>query len=154
MGAEVVLAGPVSFVGALDGLAGIVIFVLLGLALLVARRRVIARRGGTFDCSLRLHDGAHGKGWVLGIGRYSGESLEWYRVFSYATRPRRVLSRRSLQVVDRRAARGPEAFSLLSGAVVVRCNTGSEQVELAMSQDTLTGFLAWMESSPPGIPSA
>jgi hypothetical protein len=154
MGAEVVVSAPISFIGALDGLAVLVVLALLGLALLVARRRVIARRGGTFDCSLRLRDGAHGKGWVLGIGRYSGESLEWYRVFSYATRPRRVLSRRDLQVVDRRAARGPEAFSLLSGAVVVRCIAGTEQVELAMTPDTLTGFLAWAESSPPGIPSA
>jgi hypothetical protein len=154
MGAAAVVSAPISFVGALDGLAGLVTIALLALALLVVRRRLIARRGGTFDCSLRLRDGVHGKGWVLGIGRYSGESLEWYRVFSYATRPRRVLSRRSLQVVDRREARGPEAFSLLSGAVVVRCLSGAEHVELAMSQDTLTGFLAWMESAPPGIPSA
>jgi hypothetical protein len=154
MGAAVVQSASVSFIGALDGLAALVVLALLALGLLVARRRVIARRGGTFDCSLRLRDGVHGKGWVLGIGRYSGESLEWYRVFSYATRPRRVLSRRSLQVLDRREARGPEAFSLLSGAVVVRCRDGDEKVELAMSQETLTGFLAWMESSPPGIPSA
>jgi hypothetical protein len=144
----------VLLISVLDALAGLVVLGLLALALLVLRRRVITRPGGTFDCSLRLGQDKHGKGWVLGIGRYSGESLEWYRVFSYAMRPRRVLSRRDLQVIDRRDPAGPEAFSLLSGAVVVRCRDGDGPVELAMSHDTLTGFLSWLESSPPGIPTA
>lgn len=136
----------------LDGLAAAVALLLLALGLFVLRRRVLTRRGGTFDCSLRLRPGAHGKGWVLGIGRYSGERLEWYRAFSYAMRPRQVLGRRHLYVLDRRAPQGAEVFSLLSGAVVVRCRDGSEPVELAMGPDTLTGFLAWIESSPPGNP--
>ena len=143
-----------SLIVLLDVLAALVALSLIGLGLLVVRRRTITRHGGTFDCSMRFGEGAHGKGWVLGIGRYSGERLEWYRVFSYAMRPRRVLSRRDLQVVDRRDPHGAEAFSLLSGAVVVRCLDGDGPVELAMSQDTLTGFLAWLESSPPGIPTA
>jgi hypothetical protein len=144
----------VSLLLALDGLGAVVIAVLLALVLLFARRRVITRRGGTFDCSVRLHDSGHGKGWVLGIGRYAGERLEWYRVFSFAMRPKRVLGRRHLQVVDRREPHGAEVFALLSGAVVVRCLDGSGPVELAMGKDTLTGFLAWLESSPPGIPRA
>ena len=143
-----------SLIVLLDVLAALVAVSLLALGLLVIRRRVITRRGGTFDCSLRFGTGAYGKGWVLGIGRYSGERLEWYRVFSYAMRPRRVLSRRDLHVVERRDPHGAEVFSLLSGAVVVRCLDGDGPVELAMSQDTLTGFLAWVESSPPGIPTA
>jgi Protein of unknown function (DUF2550) len=59
-------------------------------------------------------------------------------------------------VVDRRSPRGPEVFALLADAVVVRCldGEGPGSVELAMGQDTLTGFLAWLESSPPGIPTA
>ena len=138
----------------LDVLAALVGVALVGLAALFVRRRVVTRRGGTFDCSMRLREGAQGKGWVLGIGRYSGESLEWYRVFSYAMRPKRVLSRRDLHVVDRREPRGAEVYSLLSGAVVVRCRDTSGQVELAMTPDTLTGFLAWVESSPPGVPMA
>ena len=141
-----------SVLQALDGLALVVAVALLGLAVLVTRRRLITRRGGTFDCSMRLHEGAHGKGWALGIGRYSGDALEWYRVFSYSTRPRRVVGRRQLQVVERREPRGPEAFSLLSGAVIVRCHDGTRPVEFAMSPDALTGFLSWAESSPPGMP--
>ena len=45
---------------ALDGLAVLVVVALLGLALLFVRRRVITRRGGTFDCSVRLGQGQHG----------------------------------------------------------------------------------------------
>jgi len=134
----------------LDVLAALVVVALLGLVLLALRRRLITRRGGTFDCSLRFGEGAHGKGWVLGVGRYAGDALEWYRVFSYATRPRRVLVRNSLQVVDRREPTGIESFSLLAGAVVLSCRDDAGPVELAMSGEASTGFLSWVESAPPG----
>jgi hypothetical protein len=32
---------------------------------------------------------------------------------------------------------------------VLRCE-GSNSVELAMGADTMTGFLSWLESAPPG----
>jgi len=140
-----------TLVWVLDALAGVVVLGVLGLILLGLRRRFITRRGATFDCSLRLHDGARGKGWVLGVGRYDGDRLEWFRVFSYATRPRRVFLRRQLQVLDSREPTGVEVFSLLAGAVVVRCRDSVGPVELAMKPDSLTGFLSWVESAPPGV---
>ena len=142
-----------SIIRALDGLAALVVLTLAAVAVLAVRRRVITRRGGTFDCSLRLRPSDSGKGWALGIGRYSGDSLEWYRVFSYATRPRHVMARRELEIVDRRVPEGAEAFALLSGAVIVRCRDGSDagaMVEFAMGDDALTGFLSWLEAAPPG----
>ena len=64
-------------------ISGIVLLLLLGYgAALVARRRLLARHGGTFELSHRLTDDAPGHGWVLGMGRYSGERLEWFRVFT------------------------------------------------------------------------
>jgi hypothetical protein len=140
----------VSVVLALDAVGALVVLVLVALAALALRRRVITRRGGTFDCSLRLRPAGHGKGWVLGVGRYAGDAVEWYRVFSYATRPRRVFGRRDLHVVERRDPQGTEALALLSGAVVVRCRDGDGFVDLAMSRDALTGFMSWLESAPPG----
>lgn len=140
----------------LDLLAAVVVVVLAAITVLAVRRRVITRRGGTFDCSLRLRPARSGKGWALGIGRYSGNSLEWYRVFSYATRPRHVMARRELEIIDRRVPEGTEAFALLSGAVIVRCREGSDTghdtgnvVEFAMGEDALTGFLSWLEAAPP-----
>ena len=139
-----------SWVVALDVLAFVIVLALLGLGLLAIRRRLLTRSGGTFDCSLRLFASDHGKGWALGVARYAGDSLEWYRVFSYSMRPRRAVSRNSLQVVTHREPVGVEAFALLSGSVVVQCRDGDHPLELAMNRDGLTGFLAWVEASPPG----
>jgi hypothetical protein len=138
-----------SLVVLLDAVAALVLLVLVGLIALALRRRFLTRQGGTFDCSLRLRPGSHGKGWALGIGRYAGDTLEWYRVFSFAARPRRTLGRQELEILDRRPPTGPEVFSLLAGAVVVRCRHASGYVEFAMSPDALTGFLSWVESAPP-----
>jgi hypothetical protein len=130
--------------------------VLAALALFVfgLRRRLIQRTGGTFDCSLRETPAPDapptGKGWVYGVARYSGDQVEWFRVFSYAPRPRRVLERSAIEVVERRAPLGEEELALLSDAVVLSCTHREAKLELAMSEDALTGFLAWLEAAPPG----
>ena len=91
-----------------------------------------------------------GKGWVFGIARYNNDSVEWFRVFSYSPRPRRVLQRSRIEVLYRRTPEGQEELALLSGAVVLTCLHAGEPLELAMSEDALTGFLAWLEAAPPG----
>ncbi|MEZ0090549.1 DUF2550 domain-containing protein [Streptacidiphilus sp. EB129] len=91
-----------------------------------------------------------GKGWVFGIGRYNHDAVEWFRVFSYSPRPRRVLQRSGIEVLHRRTPQGQEELALLSGAVVLTCLHAGEPLELAMSEDALTGFLAWLEAAPPG----
>jgi hypothetical protein len=131
---------------------------LLGLFVFGLRRRLIQRPGGTFDCSLRLTPpedtepplAPGGKGWVYGVARYSGDRVEWFRVFSYAPRPRRVLDRPAIEVLGRRAPQGSEELALLSDAVVLSCAHRGDRLELAMSDDALTGFLAWLEAAPPG----
>jgi hypothetical protein len=100
--------------------------------------------------SLRLRPGAQGRGWVLGVGRFNGDALQWYRVFSLAMRPRRTLSRRDLVVLQRREPLGSERRSLLGGAVVLQCRNASGEVEIAMDRSATTGFLAWLEATPPG----
>jgi hypothetical protein len=136
----------------------IIVAGLLGLFVFGLRRRLIQRPGGTFDCSLRLAppEGADplattgGKGWVYGVARYSGDRVEWFRVFSYAPRPRRVLDRPAIEVLGRRAPQGSEELALLSDAVVLACSHRGTRLELALSDDALTGFLAWLEAAPPG----
>ncbi|NJP65967.1 MULTISPECIES: DUF2550 domain-containing protein [Streptomyces] len=126
----------------------------VGLLAFGVRRRLIQRPGGTFDCSARWTPPAAGtspgKGWVYGVARYNGDHIEWFRVFSYAPRPRMTLRRDSIQVRDRRRPHGEEELALLSGAVVLACRHESMDLELAMSEDALTGFLAWLEAAPPG----
>ena len=128
----------------------VVVLAIVGLAALAIRRRVLQRGGGTVELSLRLKRGSQGRGWVLGVGRFEGDSLEWYRVFSLAMRPRRTLSRRDLRVLTRREPAGPERLALLSGAVVMELRSSTGPVEIAMEPSAVTGFLAWLEARPPG----
>ncbi|MGW3323630.1 DUF2550 domain-containing protein [Streptomyces virginiae] len=132
----------------------VVTLVVIGLFVFGLRRRLIQRSGGTFDCSMRWgvseEPDISGKGWVYGVARYSGDRIEWFRVFSYSPRPRRMLERSSIEVVARRAPEGEEELALLSDAVVLGCVHRGTRLELAMSEDALTGFLAWLEAAPPG----
>lgn len=130
---------------------GVLLFLLLLYGLcLVVRRRWLARHGGTFEVSVRVRSGRAGRGWALGVGRYTGDELEWFRVFSLAPRPRYSYRRVELEYVGRRDAEGVEVFSLYSGHIVVTCRTPAGLLEVAMSPAALTGFLAWLEAAPPG----
>ncbi|WP_330298605.1 DUF2550 domain-containing protein [Streptomyces sp. NBC_00503] len=136
--------------------SALVVVALLAIGLFVfgLRRRLIQRSGGTFDCSMRWdvseEPDTSGKGWVYGVARYSGDRIDWFRVFSYSPRPRRLLERASIEVIARRAPEGEEELALLSDAVVLGCVHRGTRLELAMSDDALTGFLAWLEAAPPG----
>ena len=131
--------------------AGVLLLLALlyGLALVI-RRRVISRHGGTFELSCRINPHGDGRGWVLGLGRYSGERLEWFRVFSIAPRTKRSWARDALSYDGRREALGAEQMSLYPDHLVIHCQTREGEVELAMSTASLTGFQSWLEARPPG----
>ncbi|NJC73366.1 DUF2550 domain-containing protein [Planosporangium thailandense] len=137
----------------LEGI-GIGVFVLLfALALLFLRRGFIARSVGTIEMSWRLSTVVPGRGWSPGIGRFAGDELRWYRMFSFSPRPRRTLSRRTLVVEGRRTPDGPERLVLAPDWVIVSCRSKETSVEIAMAQSTLAGFLSWIEAVPPGTVS-
>ena len=126
--------------------AGILLLLLVAYGVaLVVRRRVLARHGGTFELSHRA-----GGGWVLGFGRYSGERLEWFRIFSLSPRPKASWQRDELSYDGRREPLGAEQTSLYPDHLVIRCQTPRGVVELAMSPASLTGFQSWLEARPPG----
>jgi hypothetical protein len=87
---------------------------------------------------------------VLGLGRYEGESLQFYRVFGVLLRPLRSFSRDTITVRHRRQPVSSEQQVLYTGHLVVECTVAGEHVELAMSPEAVTGLLAWLESAPPG----
>jgi hypothetical protein len=134
----------------IEVLLGVVLLVGLPLSSIWMRRRVLSRSGGAIELSLRLRPKSQGRGWVLGVGRFVGDDLQWFRVFSLSARPRRTLSRRDLQVRTRRAPKGPEALALLKGAEVVELTCAGGPVEIALDSSAMTGFLAWLEARPPG----
>ena len=133
----------------LEVLGGIAVALLLGLILLALRRRVI-QRGGSFDCSVRLKNKRFGQGWALGIARYTGNQIEWYRVFSPSLRPSRVLPRDRLKIIRRRKPEYPETLAIIGGHVILECTEDGIEVSLAMSPEATTGFAAWLEAGPPG----
>ena len=117
---------------------------------IAVRRNLIERGGGSVECGLRL---GPGRRWRLGLAAYQPDELRWYPVFGIWLRPGEVFARRALSVVSRRPADPVEMTSVGSGAVVVECDTGqgaASRIELALSEDALTGFLAWLEAAPPG----
>lgn len=134
----------------LDAAGLLLVLVLLYGGLLVLRRRVLSRHGGTFELSHRTAAAAPGKGWVLGLGRYSGDNLEWFRIFSLSPWPKHVWGRSRMSYDGRRAADERERHVLYPGHVVVACTTPDGKVELALSAESLTGLQAWLESHTPG----
>jgi hypothetical protein len=132
--------------------AGFLLVVLL-FAVVLVRRWLLERNGGTIECSLRtLSDtGATGV-WRLGVGSYKGDELHWYRIFGFRGRPRHILHRRGLVVSNRRRPADGEVAGLPAEAAVIELRDGALTVELAMGAAALTGFLAWLEAAPPGFP--
>ena len=120
-----------------------------GVALLV-RRRALRNRGATLEVSYRAGSGRSGRGWLFGLGRYSGERLEWFRIFTLSPWPKRSWDRSELEYAGRRRPEGAEEIALYPNHLVVLCETTGEPVELAMSMESLVGFQSWLEAMPPG----
>ena len=133
-----------------EATGGVLILVLLyGFGLFV-RRRLISRHGGTFELSHRARSDRAGRGWVLGVGRYSGSDLEWFRIFTLAPRPKRRWSRDELAWTGRRVPLPAEQPALYSDHVVVICDTDTGPIELAMSESSVIAFQSWLEARTPG----
>ena len=147
---------------ALDALwffAAFLLLATLAAAVLATRRFLLERGGGTVECGLRSP--AERGSWRLGVASYQGDELCWYGALSVLIRPEQVFHRRSLTVLSRRPSLPSEANVLGPEHVVVELCTrppgdnpkpanDADHVELAMTDEALTGFLAWMEASPPG----
>jgi hypothetical protein len=154
--------------------AGWVLILLVAGAVLAAlglasRRILLGRTGGTVECGLRASEAAT---WRLGLAAYQPDELHWFSAFGVRLRPNEVFDRSSLSILARRPAAQTEAVSIGAGTVVVECRAGRDgdgrdaggrkadgvvasgaavrTVELAMSEEALTGFLAWLEAAPPG----
>ena len=141
------------WLGVVEILAVLIVLLALALVLLAARRRWLDRLGGTFECSLRLRMTTPGAGWALGVARYSEGILEWFRFFSYSPRPKVTFTRGAVRVLETREPDAVEAVALNDDQRVIRVATEANDSgwELAMSPDSLTGLLSWLEAAPPGV---
>lgn len=138
--------------------AVVLVLIILAAAALATRRHLLERSGGTVDCALRSPAGTGS--WRLGVLLYAPDSLQWHGALGILLRPEQTFQRRWLSVLSRRAAEPSEIVTLGDDRVIVEISvkppaddSGSpagSQVELAMTEQALTGFLAWLEASPPG----
>ena len=128
------------------------ILVVLALAILLIRRRVIISHGGVFDCSLRRwHDGQPG-GWAIGMARYSGDSFKWYRMFALIPRHSLQLDRDDMVLRRTRRVDALESLQLFEDQYVVElAPIGDElRLDLSMPQPSLVGLASWLEGAPAG----
>jgi Protein of unknown function (DUF2550) len=144
--------------------AAFLVLIVLAAAVLASRRFLLERGGGTVECGLRRPAGRGA--WRLGVASYQRDELFWYGALSVLLRPEQVFHRRSLTVLSRRPSVPSEATTLGPERIVVELCTrpagdypeladghaesAGDHVELAMTEEALTGFLAWLEASPPG----
>ncbi|MGH1556094.1 DUF2550 domain-containing protein [Streptomyces sp. L7] len=131
----------------------VVALVVVGLFVFGLRRRLIQRSGGTFDCSLRWDvpekPDTNGKGWSYGVARYNGDRIEWYRRLLLRLPPAPHPGTLGDRGGRPPPPEGEEELALLSDAIVLTCLHRGTRLELAMSEDALTGFLAWLEAALP-----
>lgn len=133
----------------------IVVLLCSGFIVLFARRRWLSTRGGVFYCELRTPDDQGNGVWANGLARYQGNSLEWYRIISLSFSPRVVLQRNRSRLIDHRPPARHDSLVLFTGHEIVRIESLSSSGtprswELGMDMESLTGFMSWLEASPPG----
>ncbi len=138
-----------------DIIAAVLGAAVLSVVWLIARRWWISRTRLTFELSVAVRprpsaEQPSGRGWALGIGRYDQDRLEWFPVFSFSLRPEQTFDRTHLRVRGSRDPQGAETLALFSGHVVVECDTRDGPMQLAMSPQSLTAMMAWLEAAPPG----
>ncbi|GIE79743.1 hypothetical protein Aph02nite_56930 [Actinoplanes philippinensis] len=136
-------------------IVGICVVALLALLFAIFfRRRLLMLGGGTIRLQVHINTIVPGRGWSPGLGQFVGDELRFHRMFSLAIRPKRVLDRRFLTVEERRLPAGPERLAMPGHWVVLRCRTADSEIEIAMADTTVTGFLSWLEAGPPRDPGS
>src|SRR3546814_15743966 len=98
---------------------------------------MISRNGGTFELSTRARSAQTGRGWVLGLGRYSGEQLQWFRIFSLAPGPRRSWHRSELSYSGRRQPAESEQMAPYADHVIVMVAPPDGRIELAIDRKSV-----------------
>ncbi|WP_019855218.1 DUF2550 domain-containing protein [Actinopolyspora mortivallis] len=142
------MSASVVVIAVLLVLAVVAVLLVLG-GMLLARRRLRGLRAGGIEVALRVHRSEPGRGWHLGVARYQGEEFAWYRALSLRSGPDWILNRSTIAITDRRRPTTAEAYTMPAGSLVLHLGRPEEDIEVAMGSDALTGFLSWLESSPP-----
>jgi hypothetical protein len=132
-------------------MVALICVLLLVVVALCYRLWKLRKVGGT-AAILRDYPADGGHGWRHGVLRYRGGEAVFYRLSSLRWWPDRRMSRRGLEIVNRRGPRGDE-YDIMTDAIVileVRDNMPERRrgYEIALDRGALTAFLSWLESRP------
>ena len=127
----------------------VLVSVLFLLVLALAYRLLKLRQGGT-AAILRDIPAVAGHGWRHGVIRYRGGEAVFYQLSSLRWWPDRRLSRRGVEIVSRRSARGDEFDIMTDETAVLELTDTDQQYEIALDRGALTAFMSWLESRPSG----
>ncbi|WP_407045664.1 DUF2550 domain-containing protein [Mycobacteroides abscessus] len=105
------------------------------------------RNGGTAALLRDMPEVGEGR-WRHGVMRYRESQAEFYRLSSVRLWPDRQLSRRDLEIIDRRIPRGDEYDIMTAEIVVLQLRDGARDYEMALDRGALTAFMSWVESRP------
>lgn len=127
------------------GLVCLGLLVVLGLAALVLRRRLIARGEPLAMVAVQ-----RGDGWKLVMTRFSIDAVQLYSVIGVGIRPRTVWRRGDLDL----GAPAPLTRNrpiAITDPVQVECTVGRERFVIAIAPGDYTALRSWSESAPPGL---
>lgn len=127
------------------GLACVLLLIVLGLVMLVVRRRLIARGEPLAMVALE-----RGDGWKLGMTKLTTDSVLWFAVIGFSLRPRCVWRRGELDLGTPGPVTRAKPLAIID-PVQVDCLTGSEQFRIAIAPGDYTALRSWSESAPPGL---
>ncbi|HSA39967.1 MAG TPA: DUF2550 domain-containing protein [Mycobacterium sp.] len=130
----------------------VVLICVLALTALAQSYKLWSLRQGGTAAILRDVPASGGAGWRHGVIRYRGGEAVFYRLSSIRWWPDRRLSRRGLDLLDRRGPRGDEYDIMTDEIVILELRDNGDDrgrgYELALDRGALTAFLSWLESRP------
>ncbi|WP_158607633.1 DUF2550 family protein [Flexivirga caeni] len=128
------------------GVVCVVLVIVLGLASLVARRRIIARGEPLAMVAVQRGD----DGWKLGMTRLSTDCVQWFSVIGVGVRPQLVWSRGELDLGAPMPVQRAKPIGMLD-PVQVECTVGDDRFTIAIAPGDYTALRSWSESAPPGL---
>ncbi|TDZ81368.1 DUF2550 domain-containing protein [Mycobacteroides salmoniphilum] len=124
------------------------VIAVLALAVIALSFRLLKlRHGGTAALLRDIPEAGQGR-WRHGVMRYRETQAEFYRLSSVRLWADRRLSRRELEIIDRRIPRGDEYDIMTAEIVVLQLRDGARVYEMALDRGALTAFMSWVESRP------
>ncbi|WP_079675657.1 DUF2550 domain-containing protein [Mycobacteroides abscessus] len=124
------------------------VIAVLALAVAALSFRLLKLRNGGTAALLPDMPGVGEGRWRHGVMRYRESQAEFYRLSSVRLWPDRQLSRRDLEIIDRRIPRGDEYDIMTAEIVVLQLRDGARDYEMALDRGALTAFMSWVESRP------